>query len=148
MEKSVRYEVLILAAPEITQDQEHAIEKQLTGVLTAGQATLLSFERWGKYKLYYPVNKNEYGVYYLARFQSKPNQGLMEEIRSLFVIRFDALVMRHLISVIDEHTSLEYQRPRSLEEAPVQEAFAKDRSERKEFLESTDSDFDYAGAAE
>ena len=150
MEKSVRYEVLILGAPEITQDEERDLEKQLTGVLTAGQALLLSFERWGKYKLYYPVNKNEYGVYYLARFQSKPNQTLMHEIRSLFVIRFDALVMRHLISVIDEQTSLEYQRPRSLEEAPVQEVFAKDRSERKEFSgsESVDTDFDDAVAAE
>jgi len=151
VEKVAYYEVLILAAPEITNDEERNLEKQFTALLTEKKASVLSFERWGKYKLYYPVNKNEYGVYFLSRFQSKPNQELLQEIRSLFVIRFDSLVMRHMISVLEDMVSLEYQRPRSLEEAPAQEGFLKDRfDDRKDFV-STDSaevDFDDVVAIE
>lgn len=122
-----RYEILILGAPEITTDEERAIEAQLTEMIQNHKGTVLSFERWGKFKLYYPVRKNEYGVYYLMRFQATADRALLDEIRSLFVIRFDVPVMRHLVTSLGADASLEYQRPRSLEEAP-QEGFVKDRS--------------------
>jgi small subunit ribosomal protein S6 len=121
METTVRYEVLILAAPEITQDEEKELEKQFSRVIATGNGSMISFERWGKYRLFYPIRKNDYGVYYLARFQAPPQQSLLQEIRTFFVIRFDTLVMRHLISALEDHVSLEYQRPRSLEEAPARE---------------------------
>src|SRR5205085_1266729 len=103
-------------------------------IITASNGSMISFERWGKYRLFYPIRKNDYGVYYLARFQAAAQQSLLQEIRTFFVIRFDTLVMRHLISALEEHASLEYQRPRSLEEAPArEEGFGRGRRDRETF---------------
>jgi small subunit ribosomal protein S6 len=143
MNRIARYEVLILGAPEITQDEEKEVEKQFSRVVTAGNGSMLSFERWGKYRLFYPIRKNDYGVYYLARFSSEPQQALLEEIRTLFVIRFDNQVMRHLITALEDQASLEYQRPRSLEEAPAREeggsGFGRERRDRRDFSASAEA---------
>lgn len=116
-----RYEVLMLTVPEITQDEAKGLEKQLADVVTKDQGSLLSFERWGKYRLPYPVKKNAYGVYFLARFSTEKTELTPEAIKTMFAIRFDALVMRHVITVLDANASLEYQRPRSLEETPPED---------------------------
>ena len=63
-----RYEVLILAAPEITEDESRGIEKSVEELVKSVKGDVISFERWGKYKLAYSVRKHEYGVYFLARF--------------------------------------------------------------------------------
>lgn len=119
MDKTARYEVLILAVPEITQDETKDLEKQLEKVVQKEKGVIISFERWGKYKLAYPVRKKEYGVYFLSRFTIPKNEITLREITNTLSVKFDAIVMRSAISTLDATTSLEYQRPRSLEEAPL-----------------------------
>jgi small subunit ribosomal protein S6 len=112
-----RYEVLILTVPEITADESKNIESQFDRVVKEAQGTVISFEKWGKYKLAYPIRKSDYGVYFLARFEVE--HAGVEPIRSLLALKFYELVMRHIIIQLDPKQSLEYQKPPSLEDAPT-----------------------------
>jgi small subunit ribosomal protein S6 len=113
-----RYEVLALTVPEITQDEVKSLESEIERLVRAAKGTVISYERWGKYRLVYPVKKNEYGVYFLARFEA-PNGQIVNDIKSYFVIKASDVVMRNIITRLDDTKPLTYQRPKSLEEAPT-----------------------------
>ncbi len=123
-----RYEVLLLTVPEITLDESKDLEKQLSKLIENQKGSFISFERWGKYKLVYPVKKNDYGVYYLFRFEMPRGTELIQNIQTLFKLKLNNIVMRSMFSRIDEKASLIYQRPKSLEEVPTRdvEAFLKE----------------------
>jgi len=115
-----RYETLILTIPEITSEESAKLETQFVDAIKKAKGNLISYEKWGKYKLAYSVNKNEYGIYFLARFDvsDEDKVELFEKIKELFSIRFNEIVMRHMNAVLPKQGSLEYQRPKSLEETP------------------------------
>ncbi len=115
-----RYESLYIAVPEITQDEATKVESQLTKAVKDAKGALISFERWGKYHLSYPIRKNEYGVYYLIRFEvnDETKDELLKGIKTLFSVKLHDLVMRNVIVRLNPEGSLEYKRPESLEEAP------------------------------
>lgn len=117
----VRYEALMLAVPEITQDEAKNIESSINTVISEAGGSLISFDRWGKYRLAYPVQKNEYGVYFLARFDTKDAQKMVKGLNSLFTIRLNTIVMRNVLTALDPKASLLYQRPQSLEETPARD---------------------------
>ena len=116
----VNYETLILAAPEITNEEATKFESQFTKMVKEYKGNITSFDRWGKYKLAYPVKKNEYGVYFLTRFElpSEQKDSFFKELKDLFKIRYNELIMRNLTSVLVPGKSLDYTKPRSLEETP------------------------------
>jgi small subunit ribosomal protein S6 len=128
----VRYEGLLLAAPHISEDEAKSLESSLDAIVQSKQGSMISFERWGKYKLSYPVKKNEYGVYFLARFDTPQGDAAMiKEMELLFETKLNTLLMRSLFTRLEEGIPLAYQRPKSLEEMPAREEFhTKDRSER------------------
>ena len=116
----LRYEVLLLTVPEITADETAELESYLAKITTEKSGNVISFDRWGKYYLSYPVRKNDYGIYFLMRFecQDEQHQELLEALRTACAVKYSELVMRHMIVRLDDNASLEYQRPESLEEAP------------------------------
>lgn len=115
----LRYETLLLAIPEITADESSALESHIEKTIKDNGGSLISLDRWGKYRLAYPIEKNEYGVYFLVRFETnQTGNALLEALRILFAVRYSELVMRHVIAKLKPHQSLEYQRPESLEDAP------------------------------
>lgn len=111
-----RYETLLLTVPEITADEAKSLESQIERIIKNSKGNLISFERWGKYKLAYPVRKNDYGVYFLTRFEAEGSA--VQEVKSLFAVKLHDLVMRNMAIQLDAKQSLEYQRPPSLEDAP------------------------------
>ncbi len=111
-----RYEVLMLTVPEITQDETKQLETDFDRLIDKSKGSILSFERWGKFKLMYPIRGNAYGIYFLVRFESPTS--VLKELHDFFVIKLHSIVMRHLISQMKDD-SLVYQRPKSLEEAPT-----------------------------
>ncbi len=117
----MRYELLMLSVPEITLDEAKALESQIERTIREAKGVVLSFDRWGKYKLAYPVKKNDYGVYFLTRFEIEDSTALLEELKSVFMVKLNDMVMRHMISRLNLKDSLEYQKPQSLEEAPARD---------------------------
>lgn len=113
-----KYEILMLVVPEVTQDEITGIQRHIEDAIKKSKGALISFERWGKYKLCYPVQKNSYGVYLLTRFELPEGSTVLNDIKSLFTIKLHNIVMRHLTSKLDHDKSLEYHRPKSLEETP------------------------------
>lgn len=117
-----KYELLMLAVPEITEDEGKNLEKHVEELIKKAQGSMICFDRWGKYRLAYPVNKNEYGVYFLARFEAPTNSDVLKEIKHIFVVKLHTIVMRHMFTVLDASAGAVYTRPLSLEETPVREA--------------------------
>ena len=121
MKQLCKYELLVLTSPEITQDETKELEKQVSTLVKDRKGSIVSFERWGKYRLAYPVKKHDYGVYFLARFDVPTAEKLNLDIHSLFRIKFDGVVMREMLTVLEDNTSA-YKRPRSLEDTPKNDA--------------------------
>jgi len=120
----------MLASPAITQDELANLETQLQGVVTKAGASVLSCERWGKFRLAYPVNRNDYGVYLLLRFEaSQLPTVVLENIRTILSVDQRNLVVRFVINMLDPKASLEYHRPPSLEETPPKEPGSFSRGE-------------------
>lgn len=115
-----RYEVLFLATPEITKDESEGIKTHFTKTIRAHKGDMLSFERWGKYRLAYPVNHNTYGVYFLTRFdvEGTEKNKLIAALKEAFVFKFNTVVMKNHFERLDAEGSLEYRRPESLEDNP------------------------------
>ncbi len=138
-----RYETLILAIPEITNEESTKFESQFNKLIKDAKGSLLSFDRWGKYKLAYPVRKNDYGVYYLTRFEVPTDQKdiLFRELKDLFKIKFNDIIMRHLVSVLAAGKTLEYTKPRSLEEGPqdIDSLLQKNNNKMKNLNEEKES---------
>lgn len=114
----LRYEVLFFTAPEITADEATAVERQVEQLVSQAKGDVISFERWGKYKLAYPVRHNEYAVYFLVRFEvsNESKDSLLEALTHLFAVKQTDLVMRHMVGKLAAGQSLEYTRPGALEE--------------------------------
>lgn len=129
-ELMVNYETLILTVPEITKDESSNLELQFAKIVKASKGDVVSFDRWGKYRLAYPVRKNEYGVYYLVRYEvpAANKNTVVQGVKEFFDIKYHEIVMRHVVEVLGTAKPSEYQRPRSLEEAPEIGSFMKNDS--------------------
>ena len=134
-----RYEALMLTVPEITADETKAIEQEFDRLVADKKGSMVSFERWGKYRLAYPIKKNDYGVYFLARFETAQPE-LVDTVKTLLDVKMHEVVMRSMISSLDTEASLAYQRPQSLEEAPAREvgSFMKDNNRDNMMSDSSD----------
>lgn len=119
----MRYEALFLTVPTITSDEVTAIETQCAALIKEHKAFQISFERWGKYYLAFQVQKNDYGVYFLVRFEveDKDKQPLLQALKTFFAVKHNELVMRFVITALGENGALEYHRPESLDSAPSRE---------------------------
>lgn len=137
-----QYEALLLTVPEITGDEVKNLETQIDKLVKVGTGSTISFERWGKYKLAYEINKSDYGVFFLARFELPTGTKTLEDMKHLLKVKLNNVIMRDMISVLDPKQPLTYQRPRSLEEAPAREAegFAKESNKIPGFFAADDRD--------
>ena len=113
------YETLMLTVPVITDDESKKLEAQFSKLVSSAKGEIVSFEKWGKYKLAYPVKRNEYGIYFLTRFQlpEEAVSDVLNELRSFFKIKFNEIVMREM-TCLTKSGSLEYKKPRALEDLP------------------------------
>jgi small subunit ribosomal protein S6 len=116
----LRYEVLIVTVPEITSDESSSLEIQVGKLIEEYKGKLVSFDRWGKYRLAYQVRGNDYGVYFLLRFElaEENSKEPLTALYNFLTVKHNELIMRHLVVKLDPKASLVYQRPESLEEAP------------------------------
>jgi small subunit ribosomal protein S6 len=118
-----RYEVLVLVTPEITRDEERSLEKELAELVSNAEGDVVSYDRWGKFLLAYPVKKHEYGIYILMRFNvaAEKTSELLQNVEHAFNVRYNAIVMRHMFDRLEADTSHSYKRPDSLEEGSAKD---------------------------
>ncbi len=138
----LRYETLILSPTQITVDELSVIESYFEKLLSDFKGEVLSFERWGKYRLVYPVRKNDYGIYILVRFEipeGKVSQAF-KDLKDFFKIKCNEIVMRYVTIKLDELASLEYKRPGSLDagRTPDLDTFLKEHK-METFLSNVDT---------
>ena len=62
------YELLYLVTTEVPETELETIQKEITGLITGGKGTATKQEAWGRRKLTYPINKENYGFYMLVEF--------------------------------------------------------------------------------
>src|SRR5437016_1847713 len=96
-----QYEALLLTVPEITGDEAKHLETQIDKAIKTGTGSTISFERWGKYKLAYEINKNDYGIFFLARFELPQGTKTVADLKTLLKVKLNNVVMRDMISVLD-----------------------------------------------
>jgi ribosomal protein S6 len=116
----LRYETLFLTVPEITSDESTTLEKYFDKTISESKGSTISYEKWGKFALAYPVRRYEYGVYYLIRFEVPEDRKdeLLAALRTIFSVKYVDLIMRNVVRRLSSQGSLEYKRPESLEETP------------------------------
>jgi Ribosomal protein S6 len=109
----INYETLMLVRSEVTDDELGVLERQLDKIAVGKKGQLTLFERWGKYKLAYPVKKEHYGVYVLARYEVADDQldPFFAELDALFRIKYHELIMRHVTMKLPAAVASVYKRP-------------------------------------
>ncbi len=117
MNKLPRYEALVLVPTESTNDDISTIERQIDDICSKSEGSMISFDRWGKYQLCFPVRKHSYGVYLLVRFEVTKEKApqVLKTIDTLLKVKHNELVMRYVISKMSPKSSLEYEKPESLD---------------------------------
>jgi small subunit ribosomal protein S6 len=112
----IRYETLLLAHPEISEDALSAIEKQFEHTAAKYKGKVLSFDKWGKYRLSYPVKKQDYGSYVLIRFEfdTLDTAAALQELYDFFKIRCADTVLRFINKRLDLRAPLEYTKPEAI----------------------------------
>ncbi len=110
------YETLILVRSETTGDEFSKLEKQIDTLLTECKGELSLFDVWGKYRLAYPVQKNDYGIYILVRYKIDKDGRVdfFKRLHDLFKIKFDEIVMRSVNIKLDDF-SLDYIKPEPID---------------------------------
>lgn len=114
-----KYEYLMLANPGITGDETGGLEKNFERLVKQFKGTLVSFDRWGKCRLAYPVKRQDYGVYYMARFEMDAPQEFLKEIKLLLDVKYNDLIMRTATVKIAAKKSYTDFRPESVEDLPT-----------------------------
>ena len=108
-----RYETLILARTQITADELSMIESFFEKISSEAKGKVVSFDRWGKYRLAYPIKKNDYGIYLLVRYEflEKECQFMFKKLLDFFKINCSEIVMRYVTIKLDEKAPLAYKYP-------------------------------------
>jgi len=85
------YEIILIADPEITEDEITSITNKLTETITHVQGRMVKVEKWGKRKLSHRVKKSPKGYYVIFYFMAPPN-GMKEIERTL---RYNEKILRY-----------------------------------------------------
>jgi len=109
----LKYETLILARTQITADELSIIENFYENLLSDVKGKVIAFDKWGKYRLAYPVKKNDYGIYILVRYEmlEETVTSAFKKISEFFKIKCSEVVMRNVSVKLDETASTIYKYP-------------------------------------
>lgn len=113
----LRYETLILSPTQITDDEVSMLENYFEKLASEGKGKVISFDKWGKYRLAYPVKNNDYGIYILVRYELPQEivTKTFNELKDFFKIKCSEIVMRYVTNKLDSAASLEYRYPEPID---------------------------------
>ena len=112
---------MILARTEATADEISSLETQLEEKIVKAKGKFNSFDQWGKLRLAFPVQKNDYGMYILARYDMprELNTDFFGELDRLIKIKFNEVIMRFTNIRLDKDAPIDYAKPDSVEGSRV-----------------------------
>ncbi|MFA6527800.1 MAG: 30S ribosomal protein S6 [Candidatus Babeliales bacterium] len=112
-----KYETLLLARTEITNDELATIERYLDKHLADNGGKVVVFDKWGKLRLAYPIDGSEYGIYILARYDVPVEKvtAVLKEIETFFKLKCSDFILRTLSVRLPANAATTYQRPDSVE---------------------------------
>ena len=109
----VRYETLMLVRSESTAEERAFLEKSISGLVAQFNGVLNTFDQWGKLRLAYPVEKENYGLYILVRYELKSDVVVkfLKDLSMFFRIKTGEFVFRHTTVRIPAGASATYAHP-------------------------------------
>lgn len=109
----LRYETLFLARTELSDDDASMIERHFDQVLVDAQGKLDTFDKWGKYKLAYPIKKSSHGIFILARYQipHENTDKVLVELDRFLKIKCHDIIMRHINVQLKSNAATSYIKP-------------------------------------
>lgn len=119
MTSLVRYETLLLVSTDVTDDELSMIEKNFDLISSNAKGKVSRFDKWGKYRLAYPVNKSAYGVYILVRYElpKETASKALPEIETLLKIKCNEIVWRHVTTKLHPNAPQAYHKPEPVDVA-------------------------------
>ena len=114
-----RYETLMLVSTDVTDDELSMIEKNFDLISSNAKGKVSRFDKWGKYRLAYPVNKSAYGVYVLVRYElpKETAKTALPEIETLLKIKCNEIVWRHVTVALKPDAPQAYHKPEPVDVA-------------------------------
>lgn len=139
------YETLLLVRTDATEEKIKTLEKAIEGSLKKVEGKITRFDKWGKYKLAYPVQKQNYGVYILSRYELPDGcaNDFFKDFEINIRVRHADFLMRHVsVALTAAQAEADYKRPTPIDES---ESIVRDRrimamSNQNITLESEDFD--------
>ena len=102
-----RYEVAIVLAPTLTEEEVDQSIETFQKIAEEKQAQIASVDNWGKRKLAYPINKHKEGVYVFLTLEEPAADSVVELER-----RFK--VMESVIRFLTIRVDLDFKRAEKL----------------------------------
>ena len=114
-----RYETLLLVSTDVTDDELNMIEKNFDLISANAKGKISRFDKWGKYRLAYPVNKSAYGVYVLVRYELPKETApkALPEIETLLKVKCNEIVWRHVTIKLKPNAPQSYNKPEPVDVA-------------------------------
>jgi len=111
------YETLMLLPVTATPADLAMIEKQFKSLTKAAHGNVGTFDKWGRYKLAYPIRKQDYGVYVLARYEiADEAHPFFQKVEHFLKVKCVDSVMRYVhVSLTAEQYAAAYIKPEAME---------------------------------
>jgi small subunit ribosomal protein S6 len=113
------YETLMLLRTEATGDEVKFLQDAIEKRVAKATGEIVAFDKWGKLRLAYPVQKQEYGQYILARY-SLPDEGAIDfdkELNGFFKIKCGDFMMRAITVALEGKPTPDYKKPEAVDAA-------------------------------
>ena len=78
-----RYETIFITHPELSDEDQNALQEKVRTVLAGGKAEILKIDDWGPRKLSYLIRKNARGRYFLIDYVAEATALVRELERTL-----------------------------------------------------------------
>jgi len=112
------YETLMLLPVSATTSDIALIEKQFKALTKAAEGTVSTFDKWGRYRLAYPIAKQEYGVYILARYEIAEVQTFFQKLETFLKVKCVEIVLRYVhVNLTAAQYAEPYIKPEAMEGA-------------------------------
>ncbi|MEX2006740.1 MAG: 30S ribosomal protein S6 [Candidatus Saccharimonadales bacterium] len=134
-----QYEIAVLYHPDLEIDLEKATSK-VEKIIAGSDGKITKTDNWGKRKLAYPINKQEFAIYVFYTVEMPPQNvanvertfNITDEIIRFLITKLDLKAMAKAEALKAEKTKRQAERSKSSEDAEEEDAPKTKRSSKIE----------------